>query len=368
MINRVIKMRGHAELFLAEHSGSNAKQLNQFKRFRNKLGVTLLYFSAITTIAFSACKPKSQISELRLAHGLDITHPVHQGMVNMAQQLEDISDGEMTIKIYPSGQLGSERECLELLQVGSLDMTKVSAAVMENFAPAYQILSLPYIFSSREHAYTVLDGDVGNQFLEQGAKYRLRGLCFYDAGSRSFYTKEKPVQSPRDLEGLKIRVQRSKTAVEMINQMGGSPTPIAWGELYTALQQGVVDGAENNPPSFYFSRHFEVCKYYSINEHTAVPDVLLIGTNTWKRLNDQQKEWVSEAARRSAMFQRKVWQASEKECLEKMIAEGVDVSYPDKKVFAQKVVEMREAYKKEPSFKQLIDDIEAVGLAMKTTE
>lgn len=328
-------------------------------------GMTL---TLAVAIFISSCNPQSKTSELRLAHGLDITHPVHQGMVNMAEQLEHISKGQMTIKIYPGGQLGSERECLELLQVGSLDMTKVSAAVMENFAPVYQILSLPYIFNSREHAYQVLDGEVGSQFLAQGSKYRLRGLCFYDAGSRSFYTKEKPVKSPEDLEGLKIRVQRSKTAVEMVNRMGGSPTPISWGELYTALQQGVVDGAENNPPSFYFSRHFEVCKYYSINEHTAVPDVLLIGTNTWNRLNEQQKEWVSEAARRSAKYQRKVWQASEQECLEKMIAGGVKVSYPEKELFAREVVEMEEEYKKDPSFKALIDQIEKVGLETKTVE
>ena len=150
--------------------------------------------------------------------------------------------------------------------------------------------------------------------------------------------------------------------------MGGSPTPIAWGELYTALQQGVVDGAENNLPSFYFSRHFEVCKYYSINEHTAVPDVLLIGTNTWNRLNDQQKEWVSEAAKRSAIYQRKVWRDSERECLDKMTAQGVEVSYPDKDMFAQKVIAMREEYKNNPSFKALIDQIEKVAMRMETIE
>ncbi len=332
--------------------------------YRNMGGIIILLF----LIFLSSCQSQYQTSELRLAHGLDITHPVHQGMVNMAEQLEEISDGQLSIKIYPSGQLGSERECLELLQVGSLDMTKVSAAVMENFAPDYRILSLPYIFNSKEHAYKVLDGAVGSQFLEQGSKYRLRGLCFYDAGSRSFYTKNEPVESPEDLKGLKVRVQRSKTAVEMITQMGGSPTPIAWGELYTALQQGVVDGAENNLPSFYFSRHFEVCKYYSINEHTVVPDVLLIGTNTWKRLSKRQKEWIIEAARRSSLYQRKVWLASEQECLEKMIAQGVQVSYPDKEAFAQKVLSMKKEYKKNPSFKKLIDQIELVGAEIETTK
>ncbi|MEM9390016.1 MAG: TRAP transporter substrate-binding protein, partial [Bacteroidota bacterium] len=202
-----------------------------------------------------SCQAEEGVTVLRLAHGLDVTHPVHQGMVFMAKELEKESGGKLKLTIYPSGQLGAERECLELLQIGSLDITKVSAAVMENFAPNYQVLSLPYIFRDRAHGYAVLDGDVGQQLLDEGEKYRLKGLCFYDAGSRSFYTKEKPINSPADLRGLKIRVQKSKTAVNMVEQLGGSPTPISWGELYTALQQGVVDGAENNPPSFYFSRH-----------------------------------------------------------------------------------------------------------------
>ncbi|MGB3468252.1 MAG: TRAP transporter substrate-binding protein, partial [Cyclobacteriaceae bacterium] len=287
---------------------------------------TMLIGMILLFTGVSCQQPTAEVTTLRLAHALDVSHPVHQGIIHMSEQLAEISNGELIMEVYPSGQLGSERECLELLQVGSLDMTKVSAAVMENFAPVYEVLSIPYIFQNRAHAYQVLDGEIGQHFLEQGTRYRLRGLAFYDAGSRSFYTKDKPVESPADIEGLKIRVQRSKTAVRMISDMGGSPTPIAWGELYTALQQGVVDGAENNPPSFYFSRHFEVCKYYSINEHTSVPDVLVIGTSTWGRLTEKQKDWVTEAARRSAKYQRKVWRASEKDCLEKMIQQGVQVS------------------------------------------
>lgn len=325
------------------------------ERFVPFIGMTLLL--VVFTI-LSSCQSQSKTQELRLAHGLDITHPVHQGMVYMSEQLEEISNGKMSMRIYPSGQLGSERECLELLQVGSLDLTKVSAAVMENFAPIYEVLSLPYIFESRAHAYEVLDGPIGEQLLEQGSRFRLRGLCFYDAGSRSFYTKKKPIEDPSDLKGLKIRVQRSKTAVDMVNLMGGAPTPIPWGEIYTALQQGVVDGAENNLPSFYFSRHFEVCKYYSMNEHSAVPDVLLVGTSTWNRLSNQEKRWLKEAAQRSAIHQRVLWKVSEEECLEKIIADGVEVSYPKKEPFADKVKVMREAFKKNPTLKPIIEQIE----------
>ena len=329
---------------------------------------SLPYLFLLALIVFSQCGEKESVRILRLAHGLDVTHPVHKGMEFMAQELEKRSNGQLKMTIYPSGQLGSERECLELLQIGSLDMTKVSASVMENFAPDYQVLSLPYIFEDRDHSYAVLDGEVGNQLLNDGEKYRLKGLCFYDAGSRSFYTKDKPILSPGDLRGLKIRVQKSKTAVDMIEQMGGSPTPIPWGELYTALQQGVVDGAENNPPSFFFSRHYEVCKYYTINEHSSVPDVLIVGTSTWAQLTDQEKEWLKTAAMESATYQRMLWQKSEQECLEAVKKEGVEVIYPPKEPFAETVRSMYSEYEDQPSVASIIKKIKAMSPSTNTVE
>jgi tripartite ATP-independent transporter DctP family solute receptor len=173
----------------------------------------------------------------------------------MADELAALSNGSMKIEIYPNQQLGSERQTLELLQIGSVGMTKVSAAVLENFAPNVKVVSLPYIFSSKQHSHAVMDSDIGRDLLTESEPFWLRGLTFYDAGSRSYYSTGEPINSPDDLKGLKIRVQPSVTAMSMVSAMGGSPTPIAWGELYTALQQGVVDGAENNPPSFYYSRH-----------------------------------------------------------------------------------------------------------------
>ena len=184
----------------------------------------------------------------------------------------------MLVKIFPDGQLGTEREVLELLQIGSVAMTKVSAAVMANFAPEYEVLGVPYLFRDKGHLFQVLEGEVGRQLLLSSSDYWLRGLCFYDAGSRSFYTKDKPIRRPEDLRGLKIRVMNHQMSVDMVNAMGGSATPMAFGELYTALQQGVVDGAENNPPSLVSSNHYEVCKYYTLDEHSAIPDVLVIGT------------------------------------------------------------------------------------------
>ncbi|MBX2927782.1 MAG: TRAP transporter substrate-binding protein [Saprospiraceae bacterium] len=286
-------------------------------------------------LASSGCENGvGKVATLRLAHGLDVKHPVHLGMMRMGELLQTYSDGQLKLDIYPSEQLGSERQCLELLQIGSLDMTKVSAAVLENFAPDMQVFSLPYLFRDDAHTDAVLFGPVGRDMLVGMDAYLIRGLTYFDAGKRSFYTRERPVNSPADLKGLKIRVQESPTAMQLVRDLGASPTPIAWGELYTALQQGVVDGAENNPPSFHLSRHYEVCKYYILDEHTAIPDVLTVGASTWNRLNAEQQGWVQMAADSSARYQRQLWKVAEAEALATVQAAGVTVIRPDKSPFA----------------------------------
>ncbi|MEH6703622.1 TRAP transporter substrate-binding protein [Galbibacter orientalis] len=315
---------------------------------------------SLTLLTFLICISCNQISShktIKLAHGLDVNHSVHKAMLQMGKDLEEISGGKMNIKIYPNQQLGSERECLELLQIGSLDMTKVSVGVLENFAPKMKVLGLPFLFKSKQHSFNVLDGPIGKSLLNEGTQFWLKGLCYYDAGSRSFYTKERPVNAPSDLEGMKIRVMESATAMNMVRSLGGSPTPISWGELYTSLQQGVVDGAENNPPSFYLSKHYEVCKYYSLDEHTVLPDVLVVGTHLWNSLNEQEQEWLQEAADRSVVNQRKLWAKSEKEALEAVQKEGVEVIYPDKEPFAEEVQSIYDAYKSNKEMYSLIQEI-----------
>jgi len=308
-----------------------------------------------------SCENSKQIKTLRLAHTLDTNHPVHLGMEHMAEQLDEVSGGKLKIQIFPSGQLGGERELVELLQIGSLAMTKVSSAVMENFSPNFKVLSLPYLFNDDEHAFEVLDGKIGKDLLHGATDFKLYGLGFYDAGSRSFYTKERMIEVPGDLGGLKIRVMKSNTAVNMVNALGGTPTPISYGELYTALQQGVVDGAENNPPSFYTSKHYEICKYYSLDEHTTIPDVLLISTDAWNKLNEQEQKWLQIAADKSIKYQRILWAASEKESLEKVQAAGVEISRPDKKKFQEQVSSLYQAYEADTAKFKLIQDIKQMA-------
>ncbi len=321
----------------------------------------ILIIAAILTAAtFSSCHSAKKHKVLKLAHGLDPTHPVHKAMVYMAERVKFHSKGKLELQIYPSGQLGSEQQCVELLQIGSLAITKVSAAVMESFTENYQVLGLPYVFRSKQHSFNVLDGPIGKELLGSTEQYNIRGLCFYDAGARSFYTINKPINTPDDLKGLKIRVMKSQTAMELVKAIGGSPTPISWGELYTALQSGVVDGAENNPPSFYTSHHFEVCKYYSLDEHTMVPDVLIISTVVWNKLSEEEKGWLQKAADESVLKERELWAQSEIESLKKVQEAGVTIIHPEKEPFIEKVQPMINSYKNKPNLWRLITGIRAV--------
>lgn len=310
--------------------------------------------------ALAGCGSADDVTVLRVGHTLDTGHTVHRAMLFMGERLEEHSGGSMRLALYPGGQLGNERELIELLQIGSLSMTKVSASPLEGFVREMQVFNVPYVFRDRQHYEQVLDSDIGRRLLDAPIPVRLKGLGYYDAGSRSFYTVEQAVHEPADLAGLKIRVQESQTAVRMVSALGGSATPIAWGELYTALQQGVVDGAENNPPSFYRSGHYEICRYYTLDEHTAVPDLLLIGTVAWDSLDARQQGWLQQAVDESVRYQRKLWREDSDAALAAVEAAGVEIIRPDKSAFRDRVGAMRASYAGTP-IGELIDQIALVG-------
>lgn len=297
---------------------------------------------------------------LKLSHGLDTKHPVHLGMVEMQNVLKTISSGKMGIQIYSGGQLGGEREVIEQMQLGALGMCKSSAASMENFCPIMGVFSMPYIFRDRDHYWKVLDGPIGKKLLDASntPKIGLKGLCYYDSGARSFYLPKDMIKSPADLVGKKIRVMKSKTSMNMIKAMGGIPTPLSWGELYTALQQGLVDGAENNPPSFLTSRHCEIAKNYALDEHARIPDMLMISSKVWDALTVEQQGWLQSAADASSLFQRKLWKKMTAEALAtvQQMDKPVTVYHPDKQPFIDAVKPMIEATKGTP-IGDLIDQI-----------
>lgn len=286
--------------------------------------------------------PRGSGRELVVAHALPVNHPVHKGLEDFGRELKELSGGQLTVKIFPSEQLGNETECLEKVQQGTIDITKTSAAPIGNFVPVFKLFSLPYLFRDRDHFWAVLDGEVGHDLLdalatnEAGGKSGLIGLGYYDAGSRSFYT-TKPVSTPADLQGLKIRVQQDPVAEDTVKAMGASAVAMAFGELYTSLKQGGVDGAENNPPSFLSSRHFEICKNYILDEHSCIPDVLVGSAKLWDSLNETERGWVIEAVERSSRFQRELWAKETQEALKTIEEGGVTIREADKEPFRQAV-------------------------------
>ncbi|MFI3248997.1 MAG: TRAP transporter substrate-binding protein [Rikenellaceae bacterium] len=329
------------------------------KRINHPLHLLLTLCLSIVMCSCGSDVKKTMV--LKLGHGLPPAHPVHLGLERMNDELRELSGGTMEMDIYPSAQLGSEIQCIELLQIGSLDITKVSAASLESFVEPFKIFGIPYIFRSRAHYDNVLNSEVGEAFLTCTEPYWFRGITYFDAGARSFYTTKVPIHKPEDLEGLKIRVQKSPIAVEMVNIFGGSATPVDWGELYTALQSNVVDGAENNTPSITTAFHHEVAKYYTVNEHTYSPDVIIIGSKTWAKLSEQQQRWLKEAAERGRVYETALWAEQEQISMEQIKANGVEVIYPDKKLFIDAAQPMIQKYKEDPTFTELINKIEAIS-------
>ena len=322
------------------------------------------------SLLFAFLKPAGSgaignVRQLKVAHSLPVSHPVHAGIEHFAERVAFYSNGRIRFDIFPNGQLGSETQTLEQMQSGTLDAAKVGGATLGSFIPVAKIFSLPYLFRDSEHYWTVLNGELGQELLDElatagsGRPSGFRGLSYYDAGSRSFYA-QKAILHPDDLDGMKIRVMNDPVAIDTMQALGASPAPISWGELYTALQQGVVDGAENNTPSFVSSRHFEVCKEFSLNHHSRVPDVLIISETTWQTLTAAERGWLEKAAAESSVFQREAWAAGVAEALQTMKAEGVSVHEVDVAPFIAATKSVRERYAS-GAMKILVERIQAVG-------
>ncbi|MBN2212358.1 MAG: TRAP transporter substrate-binding protein [Sedimentisphaerales bacterium] len=313
--------------------------------------VTLVIIGVCILVGVLVAKVRAKHSDvivLKLAHCLPKEHAVHKGMERMGELLKEKSGGTMVVEIFPNSQLGSERETVEQLQLGCIDVTKVSTATLENFVPAMKVFGMPYLFRDSKHFWDTLNSDLGKELARSGASVGLLGLCYYDSGSRSFYSKSKPILTPKDMVGEKVRVMNSPIAVSLIETLGGNAQTIPFGELYTALQQGVVDGAENNPPSLYTSKHYEVCKYYVQDEHTSIPDILIISKVVWDGLTPQQQQWVQEAANESVAFQREQWRLQTDQSMEIMKKAGVEVIYPPKEPFKEKLMPMYDKFRDIP--------------------
>lgn len=316
----------------------------------NIIGISLM-------VLFATGANAAEKVTLKLAHNLERSHVVHQAFEYMAKEVKQLSDGKMTIRIYPSSQMGSARETMELLQNGALDMTKGSASDLESFDSVYAIYNLPYLFKDQAHFNKVVFGDVGKEIMTSSKDKGFFSLAAYVAGTRSFYAK-KPITKPEDLKGLKIRVQASPTTLKMIELMGGAPTPISFGEVYTAMQQGVVDGAENNVPSWVQTRHIEIAKIFSEDEHASIPDFLVVSSKTWSKLTTDQQQILIKAAKDSEVWQQKAWDKVEKETRAQAKAMGGEFVSVDKAPFRAAVQPLYDDFKKDPKQAALLAKFE----------
>ncbi|WP_244199378.1 TRAP transporter substrate-binding protein [Halobacillus trueperi] len=298
--------------------------------------------------------------ELRLAHNLSEDHPVHKALEKFASGVDEKTNGEVTVKIFANGVLGSEKEVLEQLQSGAIDMTKVSAGALESFSNEYSVFSLPYIFESKDHYRKVMESDVVQEIYQSTEDKGFVGLTYFDSGARSFYTKDTPIQTPADLEGLKVRVMDSPTAIQMVELLGGTPTPMPYGEIYTALQQGVVDGAESNPTALTTGKHGEVAKAFSRNEHTMIPDIAIISKQTWDSLSDEQKTAFEEAAKEATEYHTEIWNKAMEEAVAEAKEMGVEFNDVDKEPFIEAVQPMHEEFKEDDRIAEIMEQIKSL--------
>ena len=293
------------------------------------------------TAALIALATAAGADTLRFGYAENAT-PTVEAMKRFAELVEEKTNGDLTVQFFPNGQLGGERELVELVQGGLLDMTKVSGGLMESFAPVYGAFSVPYLFDDEAHYYKALDdaaimGPVYQATADQG----MVGLTYYNSGARSFYTKDKPINVPADLNGLKIRVLQSPTSIRMVEMLGASPIAMSQAEVYTSIQQGVLDGAENNEFALTVARHAEVAKAYSYDMHTRIPDILLISTAALDRLTPEQRTAVTEAAKESTAFHKEAWTAAvDATRAEAEKTFGVTFTHPDVAAFQEAVKPM----------------------------
>ena len=322
-----------------------------------KLGVTLMATAAVVMSAMSVDAAERM---LRSSDTHPDGYPTVEAVRYMGKLLEEKTKGKLGVEVFHSAQLGQEKDTIEQTQFGVIDLNRVSMGPFNNIIEETQIPSLPYIFRSVDHMHKVMDGPIGDEILAAFEAHDLIGLAFYDGGSRSFYNKEKPIKSMDDLKGMKFRVMQSDMFVDMVKALGANATPMPYGEVYSSIQTGVIDGAENNWPSYDSSGHFEVAKYYTLDQHLIVPEVLVMSKKTWEQLTPDEQVAVKAAAKESVPYMRELWAAQEKKSEDKIRASGVEiVADIDKKPFIDAMKPVYDKYVKSEKLKDMVTRIQA---------
>jgi tripartite ATP-independent transporter DctP family solute receptor len=321
------------------------------------MGVTIMGSAAN---ALSAMVAQAADMTLRSSDTHPDGYPTVLAVQHMGELIEERTGGRIGVEVFHSAQLGEEKDTIEQTQFGVIDMNRISIGPFNNLIPETAIVSLPYIFRSTDHMHTVMDGPIGDEILAKFEPHGLIGLAYYDGGSRSFYNSEKPITSIEDLQGMKFRVMQSDVFVDMVNALGANATPMPYGEVYSAIQTGVIEGAENNFPSYESSGHYEVAKYITLDEHLIVPEVLVMSKASWDKLSPEDQAIVRQAARDSVPYMREQWAAREAASEEKVRASGVEViTEINKAPFIEAMVPVYDTYVTTDELKDLVARIQA---------
>ena len=311
---------------------------------------------------FAFASAANAATTYKLAENQPPDYPTTIGDKEFAKLVKEGTNGRIIIDVQPGGVLGDEKSVIEAIQMGGIAFARVNAQPLSDFYKPLSVLSLPFIFRDAKHQWKVLDGKVGDEILSGMQSARMVGLAYYDSGSRNLYNSKKAVKSPADLKGLKIRVQQSALMMDMIKALGASPTPMPYGEVYTGLQSGVIDGAENNWPSYYSTSHYEVARHITLDGHSMTPEVVICSKAIWDQISPADQKVIKEAARKSEAAQKKAWKDYEMKSIESIKKGGKNtvttLTAKEKGLFQKAMEPLYEKYGAE--YKDLVKKIQNV--------
>lgn len=326
--------------------------------------IKVLLLTVVTSLSVVGCSStkNDEVKVMRVAHNQGEEHPIHLALKEFEKIVEEKTNNEIDIQVYPNELLGGQREAVELTQTGAIDIAVGSISLLESFNKAYSVFNLPYLFNSTEHYHNVMnDESIMDSIYQSTKESGFVGLTWFDAGSRNMYTTDKPVLKPEDLKGKKIRVQQSQTNIRMMELLGGAATPMSFGEVYTALQQKVIDGAENNELALTNNKHGEVAKHYSYNQHAMIPDILIMNAKLLDSLSEEHRKIILDAVDYINKFEVDAWEDKVNEAVEQSKAMGVEFHYPDIEPFKEKVLPLHKELTKDEEVKSVYDKIQAIG-------
>ena len=315
----------------------------------------------VVALSLTAVSTSAVAREFRVADTQSEEYPTVQALRYMGRLVAERSGGRHRMRVFHSRQLGEEKETIEQTRVGAIDINRTNVALIGNFVPAMNVLAMPFLFRSIEHVEKVLDGPIGNEILNSFEPYGFVGLAFYDSGARSVYNSVRPIRSIADMKGLRVRVQQSELMSEMVKALGAEPVELAYGQVLTALATGLIDGAENNWPSFVTTDHYKYAGYYTLTEHTMPPEVLIMSRRAWESLSEEDRKIFREAAIRSSHFMREKWKDLEEQSRRQAEAAGVKiVTDLDRRPFEAAMAGIYAKAQRDPAVAELVERIRKV--------